>query len=275
MRTDRIQNQLVYSTTRIIATDGKIVSCGTGFFVADPAYGGSPYLVTNKHVVGNFNIGRFTFCRADENGNPLDNSHVTIIITDLQNRCINHPDSTVDLCFIKLQDEFDKKRNAGETPFFTFVAPDYFLNTVVLDNMTSIENVVMIGYPESIMDQVNNKPVVRKGITATSLALDYNGKKEFMVDIAAFHGSSGSPVFVETTGLTQQNSEYSISFGSGVSYCLAGVLYAMPARSLQGEIKIIDVPTDRKLVSEAELNTNLGYVIKVERIQELLESTHS
>lgn len=95
-----------------------------------------------------------------------------------------------------------------------------------------------------------------------------------MVDIAAFHGSSGSPVFVETTGFTQQNGNYSVSFGSGVSYCLAGILYAILLKTLQGEIKIIDVPTSKKIVSELELNTNLGCVIKVERIRELLELTH-
>jgi len=46
--------------------------------------------------------------------------------------------------------------------------------------------------------QKNNLPIVRKGITATTpYFLNYNGKREFLVDIAAFaRFHSGSPIFV-------------------------------------------------------------------------------
>ena len=52
----------------------------------------------------------------------------------------------------------------------------------------------------ALIDEVNNKPVVRKGITATDIRLDYNGRKEFLIDAACFHGSSGSPVFLRKMG---------------------------------------------------------------------------
>jgi len=44
----------------------------------------------------------------------------------------------------------------------------------------------MIGYPSGLWDTKNNLPIVRKGITATTPYFDYNGKREFLVDIAAF-----------------------------------------------------------------------------------------
>lgn len=36
----------------------------------------------------------------------------------------------------------------------------------------------------------------RRGITATNINFDYNGKKEFVIDAACFPGSSGFPVFI-------------------------------------------------------------------------------
>ena len=50
-----------------------------------------------------------------------------------------------------------------------------------LKSLTPIEDVIMIGYPNAIMDEVNYKPVVRRGITATDLKNDYNGKSEFLM----------------------------------------------------------------------------------------------
>ena len=54
----------------------------------------------------------------------------------------------------------------------------------------------MIGYPDGIWDSVNNLPVIRKGITATHPHISWNGKTEFLTDIASFPGSSGSPYFL-------------------------------------------------------------------------------
>lgn len=58
----------------------------------------------------------------------------------------------------------------------------------------------MIGYPNGLWDSQNNLPIIRRGITATSVKKDYNGKKEFLIDAAVFPGSSGSPVFIFNEG---------------------------------------------------------------------------
>lgn len=272
MKTNTVQDQLVYSTIRIIATDGKEVSIGTGFFVTDiPASENIPYLATNKHVVGVYDNAQFMFCKKDTEGKPIDDEHVTITVHNLQQRIIPHPDENVDLCFIALGDAISTAASQGKAPYFLSLGTDFFITEAALETMTAIENVIMIGYPEGLIDEKNNKPVVRKGITATSLNLDYAGKKEFMIDMAVFHGSSGSPVIVETTGLSQWDHENGIQIGVTTHYCFAGVVYGVPKLTVEGKLKVVEAPTSKKVISEAELMTNLGFVIKAERIRELLK----
>ena len=62
-------------------------------------------------------------------------------------------------------------------------------------NFDAIEDILFIGYPTGIYDRYNNSPIARKGITATPIALDYEGKYQFLIDASIFPGSSGSPVF--------------------------------------------------------------------------------
>src|SRR5690606_27633581 len=54
--------------------------------------------------------------------------------------------------------------------------------------------VTMVGYPTGLWDDVNNYPLLRKGSVATHPHIDFKGKKEFLIDIPLYPGSSGSPV---------------------------------------------------------------------------------
>lgn len=47
---------------------------------------------------------------------------------------------------------------------------------------------------------------------------------------------------------------------------LLGVLYAGPQHTVEGEIKIVTVPTQNKPVSVAAIPNNLGIIIKSERL---------
>ena len=125
----------------------------------------------------------------------------------------------------------------------------------------------MIGYPNGIWDSVNNKPIFRKGITATHPKFDYNGKKEFMIDAACFPGSSGSPVFILNEG-GYRDKKGNTYLGT-TRIMLIGVLYAGPQHTATGEVKIINVPTSQIPVSISSIPNNLGIVIKSFRIKEL------
>ncbi len=79
-----------------------------------------------------------------------------------------------------------------------------------LDDLSALENVVMIGYPNGMYDMKNNLPLFRNGSTSSHPAFDFNGKKHALVDMACIPGSSGSPVFILNEGL------YSTKNGSTV-----------------------------------------------------------
>ena len=58
------------------------------------------------------------------------------------------------------------------------------------------QEVKFVGYPIGIWDEKNNLPIMRRGMTATDPAIDYNGRGEFLVNAAVYPGSSGSPVYI-------------------------------------------------------------------------------
>ncbi len=269
MNISPIQNQLVYTTVRIESTNGVEKSLGTGFFVNNEK-SNTPdiFLVTNKHVVKDYDKAELVFCALKESLEPDDNNHVTITLNGLQSFCIKH--DTLDICLISMKDIIRVAEEQGRHIFFKSIPMEMFINDDISSKSSAIEDVIMVGYPEGLIDSINNKPVVRKGITATSFNLDYEGRREFVIDAACFHGSSGSPVFLDQTGLYQEQSENGITIGVRHSYYLLGMLWGVPAVTVKGELKIVDIPTERKVVSETELMTNLGYVIKSSCIYEMI-----
>ena len=123
----------------------------------------------------------------------------------------------------------------------------------------------MIGYPNGIWDSVNNMPIFRKGTTATNPLIDYNGKKEIMIDIAAFPGSSGAPVLIFNEG-GYRDKKGNMYWGNS-RIILLGVLYAGPQATATGEI--IMTPNIQRPIAVSHIPNNLGLVIKSERILEL------
>ena len=122
----------------------------------------------------------------------------------------------------------------------------------------------MVGYPNGIWDSKNNLPILRRGITATAVYNDYNGKKEFMIDMACFPGSSGSPVFLYNPTFYNSKDGTAINLGSRIY--LLGILYAGPQYMTTGELEIIDIPTTRTIRPIAGIPINLGLTIKAEKL---------
>jgi hypothetical protein len=59
------------------------------------------------------------------------------------------------------------------------------------------ENVIAIGHPEFLPFTLARVPVAQRGITATSLADDFNYTPSFLIDISSVPGLTGSAVFIE------------------------------------------------------------------------------
>lgn len=218
-----IAEQLLYCTFRIEAYDAQgEMSTGTGFAfrMAEKENGEHvPVIVTNKHVVRGGVFGRLAFHISDETGAP--NRYQWVDIPNFESMWIMHPTGEVDLCAMPLGTLLSHLKQSGVNPFYVGLSSTLVPTSENWTDFNSIEDIIMIGYPNGIWDEVNNLPVVRRGITATHPAFDYNGKREFLIDAACFPGSSGSPVFLFNTG-SYTDKRGNVMLGSGRLFLLGG-----------------------------------------------------
>lgn len=107
------------------------------------------------------------------------------------------------------------------------------------NNFDAIEDVIMIGCPRGIFDEANNLPIVRKGTTASALSKRYNGRSKFMVDMACFPGSSGSPVFLNQSNYYDKINNAMVM---GMRFFFLGVMYAGPTFTAVGQIALGQQP---------------------------------
>lgn len=270
---DYIADQLVYSTVRIVCRNTSTVSHGTGFFMRQDFPNGTNInaIVTNNHVVDGYDYAEITLAGVGDEGRPDDQNKVTIVINNLQKKKISHPDKGIDICLLFVNGEIEESQKAGKSVYYRAIGTEMTLLPADMDSLTSIEDVIMIGYPNGIIDTYNNKPVVRKGITATSLKLDYNGTPDFMIDIACFYGSSGSPVFLRKEGLAKETTEKGFTIGLSPNYSLLGIIHSMSIAKANGEIVVKEIPTAMKPIVETTIPLNLGQVTKSEKILEIFD----
>lgn len=256
-------SQVISKSTVRIECDvvGGGISVGTGFWFAfaDNEESGLPLLVTNKHVIENSTSIRIRLNVSSQTRPELKFYDLTINQPSL---FIQHPDPNIDICalpVIALLSDLSMQSIDVEQFFFT---DRHFLNQQFV---TPVEEVFMAGYPNGLWDSTNNRPIIRKGITASSLLEDWQGRPEFMIDMACFGGSSGSPVFIMNEG------SYTTSNGwaMGNRFIFLGLLYAGPTISANGSINIIDVPTAATQIVSTTLMMNLGMVIKAEQLNGL------
>lgn len=270
---DQVADQLVYSTVRIVCRNTSTISRGTGFFMRQDFSNGTNInaIVTNNHVVDGYDYAEITLAGVCGEGMPDDQNQVTIAINDLQKKKISHPDKDIDICLLFVNAEIEASKKSGKPVYYRAIGAEMTLSPTDLDSLTSIEDVIMIGYPNGIIDTYNNKPVVRKGITATSLKLDYNGTPDFMIDIACFYGSSGSPVFLRKEGLAKETTEKGLTIGLSPNYSLLGIIHSMSIAKANGEIIVKEIPTAMKPIVETTIPLNLGQVTKSKKILEIFD----
>ena len=255
MEPKTISEKMMYSTVRIVANDG---SCGTGFFYTFNIEGKIyPTIVTNKHVVNYNKHEKVTFLLhlKDENGTVLD-KNIKIMY---ENEWIFHPSK--DLCFTFINPLINEvKSRTGKDVFYISIDSELIYNKEKLETLSALESVVMVGYPTGLWDESNNLPLFRTGYTSNHPAIDFNQLGIGVVDMACFPGSSGSPIFVlNENGYTSRDGN---TYLGGKRIIFLGVLFAGPTINLNGEVKIVEIPTKQSVVSEIKSMINLGYYIK-------------
>ncbi|EPY4327325.1 S1 family peptidase [Klebsiella variicola] len=246
-----ISNNVNKSTIRVVCDNG----IGTGFYFAfkdkDDPNKGLPVLVTNKHVIDG---AKKTVLRFNLKNNDKGVKFHDVTIENPEQVFVRHPNPEVDLCVLPLMGIFDNvEKNGFELDYFFFDDS----HIAGLSSLTPIEEVYMTGYPNGLWDEVNNKPITRKGITASDVKLKWNGKPQFMIDMACFGGSSGSPVYIMNEGT------YAVSGGIalGNRFKFLGVLFAGPILQVDGSVEVIEVPTTTVSVSKTNVMMNLGIVV--------------
>lgn len=256
-------SQLISKSTVRIECDvvGGGVSVGTGFWFgfSTTEDSGLPLLVTNKHVIANSTTIRIRLNVSSTANQQLKFYDVTI---NNPNDFIQHPDTNIDLCALPIGPFLNELGSQGIEVDKFFFTDRNFLNQ---HYVTPVEEVFMTGYPNGLWDTVNNRPITRKGITASSLLEDWQGRPEFMIDMACFGGSSGSPVYIMNEGGFSTSDGWAI----GNRFIFLGVLYAGPTLDVNGSINIVDVPTVATPVVSTTLMMNLGMVIKAEQLNGL------
>jgi hypothetical protein len=260
--------QLQHSTVIVRCVNAKgEASSGTGFLFALFQHNGQnvPVIVTNKHVVAGAARGVLRWTLRTAENRPDYGKFIDVEIADFEKAWIPHPDAQVDLAIFPCARMLDSLNQADKSAFLVTIDPSLVPTSAELRDLTPLEDVLIVGYPDGIFDSKNNVPVFRRGITATPAYLDFEGRKEFLIDAAIFPGSSGSPVFLFNQG-SWANRNGGLTLGGRVK--LLGVVYAVAQHNANGEIRIVPAPTQSRPIVVSPIPNNLGLCIEASRILE-------
>lgn len=279
MKIDTIAKKLLFSTVRIESYAPGEESIGTGFvFAYQPSYvteeRAAFFMVTNKHVVERAEEGSFVFIEGDGIGNPKLGRGIKIPILKFKDHWHGHPDPSVDISVMPLSlllnhVEEPDERTVSERTLVAPISSRNMANADYIGGLDAIEEVVFIGYPNGLYDKVNLTPIVRKGITATPLQMDYEGDPVFLIDASVFPGSSGSPVFAIKNFPETGGEGDPISVGQHLLFL--GVVSRVFLRTEMGQIETGSIPTNRGLLFGVQQMINLGIVYKAFTVVEAIE----
>lgn len=270
-----IEYALVRTTVRISA--GRVgmppTSVGTGFFFKVGHGDTGPtkaLIITNKHVIADADVIHFVLPRTNslsdlnDDLQPIDRVDHEFTVS-IHPHLFLHPDPDTDLCAIDI------------TAIAGMLLQQHRLRVMFLDvtwlpndtdkkMMRDVAEVLVVGYPNGIWDDHNNMPIARIGATATHPLGKYKGKRNFLLDIAAFQGSSGSPVFTYESPLFRDADG---NYQSGTKVNLIGLIWAVIERTVQGEIRFVEVPSSLQPVPVVQASLNLAVVVHGDAIREL------
>lgn len=234
-----ISTQLMYTTTPIIVEkNDSTFSTGTGFIFLYK-YNNElsiPLLITNYHVVKNAVRGSFEL-HVEENKLPTQET----ISVQFDSSVVDESKiDQLDLVAIPIGYAIKALNQQSKKIFFRTIGKELIPTEEEIKGLAAVEDIVFIGYPNGIYDNINKMSIVRKGITATPIWNDFKGKSEFLIDAGVFPGSSGSPVFILNRGTFQDGDKIVV----GDRLLFVGILYGtMINNGIGGNNSYLDLGT--------------------------------
>lgn len=249
-----VTNQLVNSVVRLQTE----MSLGTGFFFNFAMNGKEfvPAIVTNRHVLEDANTLQIVFSAHDNNHRRI---HESYQIQNIKEAIIFHPNPNVDLAvvpIISLLEQFLDETKI--VPEIAYLDQSLLPTEDDIKKLKTIEDVLVVGYPNGLWDAINNQPLVRRGITASDYKIDFNGEKKFIIDCSIFPGSSGSPVFLLIDGMWSDGFG-NVQLGTHKVFLL-GVNSAVFLHQADGKVIEKDIPTALNI--STGVPNNLGIIVK-------------
>jgi hypothetical protein len=271
--TQQIRNTVAFLS--VISLEGPALSgvIGTCFFVFVPdnrlgADQGFGYLVTNRHMAqpgidtGGVHPVVGAFLRLNLAAPQGDiQSVMQQIPLGNQLHWFFPQDDAVDLAVLSFAP--DKKVFSYQTVQSSLIAGSARIKT---GDVVVGDRVVFAGYFSSFPGQKRIEPIIREGVIAMmpEETLDTTLRKPgqlYLADLHAFHGNSGSPVFVNVSGTHHGN------FILGDNYLLLGILSGFYPESVG-----FSVPAATVLSGEVRDNSGIATIVPANELNKLLNS---
>ncbi len=257
---ETISEELLYATVRLETNQGSWTWFFFHFNIGEKIY---PTLITNKHVI-NYKEEETVKFHLHENilGKPDWNFEI-----EFKSEWIFHPDESIDLCCCLVQPLFNHVNiSLWKNVFYKNIDSTFIQDNEKLKELNTLEDSVMVWYPNWLWDEKHNFPLFRKGITSSHPAIDFNRDWVWVVDMACFPWSSWSPIFILNEWVFKPKN-WNLMAWSRIIFL--GVLFEWPQMNSKWGLIIEDVPTLQRFTPEIPVMINLGYYIKAQKILDL------
>lgn len=272
------QELLIRSTVRLDCLNAfGERSVGTGFmykffFTGESSY---PAIISNRHVIEGAVAGELVISLGDPDGNPLEEKK-KVNIDRFSERWIHHPDNDIDLSIMPLGRLYNDWKKDGINVSQSFITDKIIPDSNQCDMLQPMEEIIMIGYPVGLWDKENNLPISRKGITATHPKINYCKRREFLIDMPVYPGSSGSPIYAYNPVSENAKTASDGSLEVRKPLLLLGIVYGYYPYEVTDDPTILKIPTDYQPIPVTKVPVNIGAVIKsscIKDFEPLLQET--
>jgi len=260
-------DHLSLSTTPIFLLDNdKIVSQGTGFYyVHQEDKINVLYLITNYHVLtgssptekksnkGNSII--FQFHQSEEDLGKIKSVKLSLYTKN------NKP--------IWVQNSSLPEADLAVIPLPISIYQDFKINCISAKwaesnlKVRPTTRITLIGYPYGFYDKKNSLPIWKTGSIASEPEIDFENKPLFLIDVSAFPGMSGSPVFAISYG-TYEQEEGGTAVGNIRKFL--GIYASM--QMVRENIYLEEIVQDSKVGIILDESLQIGHVWKANLILE-------